>query len=241
VSSNDPVKAAYLKYLIAWVRDSRADGQLLSDAMSHMPTVPRLTASLPQVDFPDPPPLPELSPSPEDWEWCHMYFYVFAYNNYAVARGILHVGADPNGSDIARSLGFDDVNSLDATNEWMRLIGGLFKSMVLFYPIAQLPGPLPPQPQPDPSDNEANFWRELKEELRLQAESIVTFVNSRFSNKALGIPQPGSAAVPSKSQCILSLERSAHQVFMDYCRIANHLPDHFPQSRLAFGGRKFTK
>lgn len=166
---------------------------------------------------------------------------MIAYNNYATARGILHVAADPHGSDIAQPLGFDDVNSLDATNEWMRLIGGLFKSMVRFYPIQGLPGPLPQRPGPDPNDDEAIFWRKLKEELQLQAESIVAFVNSRFSNKALAIPQPGNAAVPSKSQCILSMERSAHQVFMDYCRIANHLPDHFPQSRLAIGGRKFTK
>lgn len=55
MSSSDPIKAAYLKYLIEWVQDWRADGQLLSDAMNRMPTSPQLTASLPQVDFPDPP------------------------------------------------------------------------------------------------------------------------------------------------------------------------------------------
>jgi hypothetical protein len=225
---NDPKKAEHLKYLILWVTDWHKDSLSLRDAMRRLSTGARTTATRPRIDVPDPPPPPEMSPSPEDYEWCDVYFQAIAYNNYATALGVLHLSPDPNGRDIAGSLGYDDVNSLDACNEWMRLTSGLFKSMIRFYPIQNPPDPLPQAPQPAPDDDEGKFWSKMKVELQSLAQDAVNFVNDHFSGKAMKMPQPGRAAVPSKSQCILSIEKSTHQIFMDYCRISNHLPDHFP-------------
>jgi len=238
---NDPEKAEYLKYLILWVSDWRKDTESLFEAMNRLPARAASWQPIPTPTVPVPPPPPEMSSSPEDYEWCDAYFRVIAYNNYVTALGVLHLNPDPERKDLAGSLGYDDVNSLDATNEWMRLISGLFKSMIRFYPISSPPGPLPQRPQPEPNDEEGKFWGGLKNELRSQAQLVVDFVNARFSNRAMGMPQAANGQIPSKGQCTLSIEQSAHQVFMDYCRIANHLPDHFPRLGPGVATRQKTK
>jgi hypothetical protein len=232
--NSDPLKAALLKFLISWVSDWHKDSQSLIAAMSRASRPVSVSSAYPRSTVPNPPPPPEMSSSPQDYEWCAAYFQVIAYNNYATALGVLNIDPDPHKGDLAGSLGYDDVNSLDATNEWMRLTSGLFKSMLLFYPIASPPGPLPQRPPSAPDDDEGTFWTSLKNELQKQAQLIVDFVDERFSNKAMKMPMPANAQIPSKSQCILMIEQCAHQVFMDYCRIANHLPDHFSRPATGF-------
>src|SRR5487761_1391376 len=124
---NDPEKAEYLKYLILWVSDWRKDTESLFDAMNRVPARAASWQPLPTSTVPVPPPPPEMSSSPEDYEWCDAYLRVIAYNNYVTALGVLHRNPDPERKDLAGSLGYDDVNSLAAPNEWMRLISGLFK------------------------------------------------------------------------------------------------------------------
>lgn len=214
-------RAEHLKYLILLIRDWHKDCLSLRDNMpAH-----RTRSTRPQI--PDPPQPPEMSPSPEDYEWCDAYFQTIAYNNYATALGVLHLGPDSKGGDIAGSLGYDDVNSLDAANEWMKLTSELFKSMIRFYPT-KAPDPLPEAPKPASDDDEGRFWSMLKDEFQSLAKDAFNFVNERFSGKPMKMPQPGKADVPTFTQCVLSIEKSAHQIFMDYCRISNHLPAHFP-------------
>ena len=226
--ANNPKTTELIKYLSLWIEDWHTDTLSLIAAMNRLPRSVNSMASRPTSGIPDPPPPPVMSASPDDCEWCDDYFQTIAYNNYVTALGVLHLSPDPKGHDLAGSLGYDDVNSIDATNEWMRLTCGLFKSMIRFYPITSLPGPLPAAPTLGPGDTEARAWSDLKTALEKQAREVKAAVDIHFAGKAMALPSPGKAAAPTRNQSILSIERSAHQVFMDYCRIANHLPDHFP-------------
>jgi hypothetical protein len=234
---NEPEKAKHLKYLILQIQDWHKDALALWAAIKNLPTNRR--ANPPPFTLPPPPDPPPMSPNPKNYEWCDAYFQTIAQNNYTTALGVLQLPPDPNRLDKAGYLNYDDVNALDAANEWMKLSGGLFKSMILFYP-PQKPGNLPEPPLPDPSDDEDHFWTSLWTELQSLAQDAMYFVDSRFSGAAMQMPSPGSEPEPSKSICIKNIECSAHQIFMDYCRISNHLPDHF-QRQGPGGVRIFTK
>jgi hypothetical protein len=234
----EPEKAKHLKYLIVQVKDWHKDALALWGAIKKLPTASR-RASPPIFELPPPPSPPPMSPNPANYEWCDAYFQTIAQNNYTTALGVLQVLPDPNELDIARPLNYDDVNSLDAANEWMRLTSSLFKSMIQFYP-PQKPDPVPDPRPPEAGDDEDIFWTKLETELQSLAQDAMDFVEARFSGKAMQMPSKGSEPIPSKSVCIKRIEASAHQVFMDYCRISNHLPDHF--QRLGAGGmRIFSK
>jgi hypothetical protein len=241
--SDDPKMVGLLKFLAALVADWKQDTDVLIATINHPGARAAVPWHNPPVStVPDPPPPPQLPASPADYAWCAAYFQTIAYNNYATALGVLRVSPDPDGRDLASTLGYDDVNSVDAATEWMKLISGLFKMMIEFYPIgAYHPAPVPKPPQPSPGDNEAEFWSMLKALLQPQAQRIADFVNGHFSGKAMAMPAPGNVAEPSRSQCVMSIEESAHQLFMDYCRIANHLPDHFSRRSFRLHTRVMTK
>jgi hypothetical protein len=220
-----------LKYLKLWVTDWHKDAQNL---INNMPAPP--TSRGGGYDLPPPPKPALMSASPKDYEWCSAYFETVAGNTYQTALGVLNVYADPSGNDKATSLPYDGVYELDATNEWFRLLSGLFKSMIRFYPIPHQPKPLPEPPPDETGDDEDKFWTALKGELQVAAQEAVNFVEAHWSGGSMKLPTPGTLSPPSKNACIKLIETSAHQIYMDYCRIANHLPDHFSRTS-PFGPR----
>ncbi len=133
-------KLLKVKYLLDQMKDYRVDCLALRKAIDGIGggRPPRLLHLL--SDIPNPPPPPGLSPVPANYEWCAALLQTVAYNNHVAA-----IALNPP-SSVAPVLQYDELYSLDLSNEWMELVEGLFKRIVRFYPIDGFPEEQPTRP-----------------------------------------------------------------------------------------------